>query len=187
MPRVNRKYMQHKEPLNMAGVVERNIEALLARRQREEQRRTIQDRMADAVTHFSGSMPFVYLHLLVFGTWIAVNLGWTPRLEFDPTFVVLAMCASVEAIFLSTFVLISQNRMSAQADRRADLDLQISLLAEHEVTRLITLVSAIAERVGIETAQDRELPELQQDVHPEEVLEKIEQTEERLRPKPDNN
>ena len=97
------------------------------------------------------------------------------------------MFASVEAIFLSTFVLITQNRMSAQADRRADLDLQISLLAEHEVTRLITLVSVIAERVGIKTTEDKELPELKQDVHPEQVLEKIEETEERLKPKLDNN
>jgi uncharacterized membrane protein len=132
-------------------------------------------------------MRFVCLHLIVFGVWIAINLGWTPRLEFDPTFVVLAMFASVEAIFLSTFVLITQNRMSAQADRRADLDLQISLLAEHEITRLITLVSAIAERVGIEAARDKELPELKQDVHPEQVLEKIEETEERLNPTAEND
>jgi uncharacterized membrane protein len=176
-----------KQSSNMAGVVERNIEALLAQRKEQEQKRTAQDRLADAVTRFSGSLHFVYLHLIVFGAWIAVNLGWTPRLEFDPTFVILAMFASVEAIFLSTFVLITQNRMSAQADRRADLDLQISLLAEHEVTRLITLVSAIAERVGIETAEDKELPELKQDVHPEQVLEKIEETEERLRPKLEND
>ena len=72
------------------------------------------------------------------------------------------MFASVEAIFLSTFVLITQNRMAAQADRRADLDLHISLLAEHEVTRLITLVSTIAERMGIAPAVNKpELAELE--------------------------
>ena len=80
-------------------------------------------------------MRFVYLHLALFGGWIIVNLGLIPGLRpFDPSFVVLAMVASVEAIFLSTFVLISQNRMAAAADRRADLDLQVSLLAEHEIT-----------------------------------------------------
>ena len=68
--------------------------------------------------------------------------------QMDPSFVVLAMVASVEAIFLSTFVLISQNRLAAAADKRADLDLQISLLAEHEVTRLVTLVADIANRMG---------------------------------------
>jgi uncharacterized membrane protein len=174
---------QNKEASTMAKVVERNIQALVGRRRREEQERSLQDRVADAVTRFSGSLPFVYLHLIVFGAWIGVNLGWTPRLEFDPTFVILAMFASVEAIFLSTFVLITQNRMSAQADRRADLDLQISLLAEHEITRLIALVSAMAERMGVQTSGDPELPELKQDVHPEQVLEKIQETEERLNPK----
>jgi uncharacterized membrane protein len=58
------------------------------------------------------------------------------------------------------------------------LDLQVSLLAEHEVTRLIELVGAIAERFGVEAAHDRELPELKRDVRPEEVLDKIDQTEE---------
>jgi uncharacterized membrane protein len=109
---------------------------LLARRRQEEKTKSVQDRIADAISHFTGSMPFVYLHLFVFGVWIIVNLGWTPLPQFDPTFVILAMVASVEAIFLSTFVLITQNRMAAQADRRADLDLHISLLAEHEVTQL---------------------------------------------------
>ena len=90
------------------------------------------------------------------------------------------MVASVEAIFLSTFVLISQNRMAALADKRADLDLQVSLLAEHEVTRLIQLVGAMAERMGIEAAQDRELPELAQDIAPERVLEEMEENERRF-------
>jgi uncharacterized membrane protein len=84
------------------------------------------------------------------------------------------MVASVEAIFLSTFVLISQNRMAAAAEKRAELDLQISLLAEHEVTKLVTLVSAIADRLDIETEADPEVPELKQDVAPEVVLDEIE-------------
>jgi uncharacterized membrane protein len=71
---------------------------------------------------------------------------------------------------LSTFILITQNRMAAQAERRAELDLQVSLLAEHEITRLITLVTAIAERMGMDAAQDPELAELAQDVAPEQVL-----------------
>jgi uncharacterized membrane protein len=83
--------------------------------------------------------------------------------------------ASVEAIFLSTFVLISQNRMSAAADKRADLDLQISLLAEHEITKLTALVSAIADRVGVEVKGDDELDEVKQDVSPEAVLDEIEE------------
>jgi uncharacterized membrane protein len=87
------------------------------------------------------------------------------------------MVASVEAIFLSTFVLISQNRMAAQSARRADLDLQVSLLAEHEVTQLITMVKAIAQRLELEVAADPELPELERDVAPEQVLDVIEKQE----------
>jgi len=165
---------------DMARVVERNIEALLAKRQQEEQKRGLQDRIADRITGFTGSMLFVYIHLIGFGLWILVNLGLTGLPVFDPTFVVLAMFASVEAIFLSTFVLITQNRMQVQADRRADLNLQISLLAEHEVTRIIALVSAMAERMGVDISNYPELSELKQDVAPEQVLDKIEEAKEQF-------
>jgi uncharacterized membrane protein len=169
---------QKQQSSNMANVVDKNIRALLSRRNQEERSKRLQDRIADAISRFTGSMTFVYIHLIVFGLWIIINLGWTSLPAFDPTFVILAMFASVEAIFLSTFVLITQNRMAAQADRRADLDLHISLLAEHEVTRLITLVSAIAQRMGIEPAVNKpELAELEKDVDPEKVLERIQQTE----------
>jgi uncharacterized membrane protein len=161
--------------MSMARVVDRNIRALLAHRQEQQVSRSRQERIADAVTRFTGSMRFVYIHLVVFGAWILINVGWLPVIpRFDPSFVVLAMVASVEAIFLSTFVLISQNRMSALADKRADLDLQVSLLAEHEITRLIALVTAMAERMGIDQAQDPELSELSRDVRPEKVMETME-------------
>jgi uncharacterized membrane protein len=160
----------------LAGVVERNIHALLERRRRREATQPLQQRIADRITRFTGSMSFVYIHIVVFGAWIVVNLPGAPLPKFDPTYVILAMVASVEAIFLSTFVLITQNRMSREADKRADLDLQISLLSEHEVTRLITLVKAIAEKLEIEASKNPELPELQKDVAPETVLEVMEQS-----------
>lgn len=163
----------------MSRVVARNIAALTARQQQEDERRKWQDRLADAVTAFTGSMTFVFLHLLLFGLWLAWNLGWLGLKPFDPSFVVLAMVASVEAIFLSTFVLISQNRSAAQADKRANLDLQISLLSEHEVTRLIVLVTAIAEKMGVEGAADPEISELARDVLPEKVLDALEKKEPR--------
>jgi uncharacterized membrane protein len=164
------------ESRGMGAVVDRNIRALLKRRVREDEERRISEKIADKVTSFTGSMFFVYLHLTIFGLWIAINLGWLSFLripKFDPTFVVLAMVASVEAIFLSTFVLITQNRMAAEAEKRAELDLQVSLLSEHEITRLIQLVSAIGERLGIEEVNDPALDELKGDVHPERVLDKI--------------
>lgn len=165
----------HGHPPELAQVVERNIRKLLERRRYQQRTSPVQDRIAAAVTRFTGSMTFVYIHLVAYGAWIVVNLGWIPGIApFDPTFVVLAMEASVEAIFLSTFVLITQNRMAAAADERADLDLQVSLLAEHEVTRLVTLVTRIAERMGIEEAHDPELNELARDVAPEKVMDRME-------------
>jgi uncharacterized membrane protein len=158
----------------MAGIVERNIAALLERRKREEKHKTAQERIAEKITRFTGSMLFVYIHLFFFGGWILWNSGLLGLTPFDPSFVTLAMIASVEAIFLSTFVLITQNRMNAQADQRAELDLQISLLTEHEVTKLIALVSGIAKKMNIETAYDSELDELSQDVHPEKVIDTME-------------
>jgi uncharacterized membrane protein len=156
-------------------ILERNIEALYRRREREAAEATTQDKIADAISRFTGSMPFVYLHLAVFGFWIVANLGWLPFIpKWDESFVVLAMVASVEAIFLSTFVLITQNRMTAAAEKRADLDLQISLLAEHEVTKLTKLVTAIAEKLGVEHERDEELEEVGKHVAPEAVLDRIE-------------
>jgi uncharacterized membrane protein len=162
----------------LSPVLERNIRALELRRRREEKEASAEERVAEAITRFTGSMRFVYLHLAFFGFWITANLGLVPGVPaWDPSFVVLAMVASVEAIFLSTFVLISQNRMAAAADKRADLDLQVSLLAEHEVTRLVTLVSGIADRMGVRTEADADLKEITLDVAPEAVLDQLEATE----------
>jgi uncharacterized membrane protein len=166
------------QPPGLSPVLERNIRGLQERRRRQEREASPQARIADAITRFTGSMRFVYLHLAFFGFWIVANLGWIPAVPgWDPSFVVLAMIASVEAIFLSTFVLISQNRMAAAADKRADLDLQISLLAEHEITKLAALVSAIAQRLDVRTEADAELGEIKQDVAPEAVLDEIEAAE----------
>jgi uncharacterized membrane protein len=161
----------------LAQVLERNIESLLQRRRAEARQKALQDLIADRITGFTGSLWFVYLHLLFFGAWMVINLGWTPLPRFDSSFVMLAMIASVEAIFLSTFVLISQNRMAALAEKRAELDLQVSLLAEHEVTRLIILVTKIAQRMDIQEAEDPELAELAQDVEPDHVLDKLDEFE----------
>jgi uncharacterized membrane protein len=160
----------------LGSVLARNIRTLQERRTREEATATLEDRIAGAISRFSGTMQFVYVHVVAYGFWILANLGLVPGVpEFDPSFVILAMVASLEAIFLSTFILITQNRMSAAADRRAELDLQISLLAEHEVTKLAALLSAVAERLGVQTEVDAEVEELKEDVAPEVVLDEIEE------------
>ena len=158
----------------LTPLVERNLAVMLERRRQQAANRGVEERAADAITRFAGSLLFAYIHLVLFGTWMLLSTGWLPLPRFDRTLVGLAMFASVEAIFLSTFVLITQNRMAADADKRAELDLQISLLAEHEITRLVRLVSALAEKAGIQEAQDPELDELEQNIAPEKVLDRIE-------------
>jgi uncharacterized membrane protein len=160
----------------VSEVLDRNITALLERRAVEEQSQTQEDRIAGAISRFAGSMPFVYVHLALFGGWITANLGWIPYIpRFDPSLVILAMAASVEAIFISTFVMINQNRMAKAEDKRAELSLQISLLSEHETTRLISLVSAIVEHFDIPVdVGHAEIEELTRNVPPELVLEEIE-------------
>jgi uncharacterized membrane protein len=162
------------EETAISDVVDRNIDALIRRRKSQEQALSTEQRLAAAITGFAGSMKFVYIHVALCITWVAWNLGWIGADPFDPSFVVLAMVASVEAIFLSTFVLISQNRAALQADERADLDLQICLLTEHEVTRLMELTGAIGRSLGVPIADDPHLAGLQHDVRPEQVIDAME-------------
>ena len=166
-------------PGSLNSALVRNIEALQQRRRAEEAAASADERLARGIAGFAGSMRFVYVHAAFYGFWILANLKAIPGLDpWDPTFVVLAMIASVEAIFLSTFILITQNRMAAAADRRAELDVQISLLAEHEITKLVQMVTAIAERVGV-PPEPEEVEELKRNVAPEAVLDAIELSERR--------
>jgi uncharacterized membrane protein len=163
------------QPSGLASALERNLQVLTERRSDEEGNASLQDRIADAVTSFAGSMTSIYLHMLVFGVWILANLRMLGIAPWDPSLVILAMIASVEAIFLSTFVMISQNRMDRAARKRAELDLHTNLLAEHEITRVVNIVSAVAKHLGVKTEVDHEVAELTRDVAPETVLDKIDE------------
>ena len=159
-------------------VLERNIEALMERRRQEAAAATGEERFVNSITRFIGSIVFVYVHVVIFGFWIVANVWGLPAVpRFDPSLTFLATTASLEAIFLSTFVLVTQNRMSAAADKRADLDVQMTLLIEHELTRLMAIVSAVAQKLGVTTSVDSEVEELKQDVTAEAVLDKLESAE----------
>lgn len=164
------------EAQDMATLLRRNIAAMRAQREREQAQASLGEKIAGRITDFTGSLAFVGLHAVLVTLWLAVNRGWIPGVRpFDPTFVFLATIASVEALFLSTFVLISQNRIAAVSDKRADLDLQINLLAEYEVTQLLKLTAAIAETLGLEEVLAPELENLAKQVVPETVLEELDE------------
>ncbi len=165
----------------LADVIVRNITNLSRLRQQTAQRRTLQEHLADAITSVSGRMLFVYLHILWFGSWIVINAGWQRFPAFDPfPYGLLTMIVSLEAIFLSTFVLISQNRLSDEAERRADLDLHIGLLTEHEVTRVLQMLDAIQDTLGIVNHTQSELAQLEIETKPEDVLAEIQRLHDRV-------
>lgn len=158
---------------DLAPVLTRNIEAIEGRRRREDEAQTPTQRLARGIAAAIGTMGFAYANAALFAAWIVVNRSWTPFHPFDSHLQLLTGLASIEAIFLSIFVLINQRREARAADQRADLDLQIGLLSEHEVTRLITLVAAVADRLGVEGGDSKEMAELQKDVAPEIVLDEL--------------
>ncbi|HEY4254268.1 MAG TPA: DUF1003 domain-containing protein [Roseomonas sp.] len=162
------------EPDSLSAAIRRNIQAMEARRRRQATDATTEERVAERVTAFIGSMRSVYLHLAVFGTWLLVDLDILPFVTRpDASFSVVATVASIEAIFLSTFVLISQNRMAIASDERADLDLQITLLAEHELTKIAEMIADISAHLGIAARDHSEFEEMKRDVSPEAVLDEI--------------
>jgi uncharacterized membrane protein len=167
---------------HLADIIEQNIRTIIDLRKKAEDQRTFQERLADVITEFSGRMAFAFFHIVWFGIWIVVNLGFLGIKPFDPyPFGLLTMVVSLEAIFLATFVLITQNRLSAEADRREDLDLQMDLLTEHELTRVLKMLDAIQDKLGIENDTDHELLDLEQNVHPEDVLEEIERVQRKMK------
>jgi uncharacterized membrane protein len=119
-------------------------------------------------------MIFAYIHIVWFGIWILLNTGVFGIDVFDPfPYGLLTMIVSLEAIFLSTFVLISQNRLSEESESRADLDLQIGLLTEHELTRVLQMLDAIQSKLGVVDYKDKELVDLEMETKPEDVLAEI--------------
>ena len=151
--------MEAIDPHAMPPSAEDNINAVVHLEERALKERTTADRISDAIANFVGSIPFVAVHVVWFGVWVGLNAGlW----RFDPyPFALLCMLVSLEGVLLSTFVLIKQNRMSQRADHRSHLDLQINLLAEKEITKVLQLQRLICRRLGIEDADsDSEVLEL---------------------------
>jgi uncharacterized membrane protein len=174
-PNLKEKKGSEKDNPALSDVIERNIRTIIHLRTKAARERSLQGRIADAITSFSGRMIFAYVHIVWFGIWILLNTGWFGLRAFDPfPYGLLTMIVSLEAIFLSTFVLISQNRMGEETERRADLDLHIGLLTEHELTRVLQMLDAIQDKLGIVDHANSELADLEMETKPEDVLAEIE-------------
>jgi uncharacterized membrane protein len=164
---------EHKEDNPaLSNVIERNIRKIIQLRLKTAREQSLQDRIAGFITSFSGSMTFFYVHILWFCVWILINTGHLGMRPFDPyPYGLLTMVVSLEAIFLSTFVLISQNLLSKEAEHLADLGLQTGLLTEHELTRVLQMLRAIQDKIGISNDEDSNLADadLEMETKPEDV------------------
>jgi len=169
----------------LSNIIQQNIRKIMHLRLKSTREKSLHDHIADSITFFSGSMLFLYVHVVWFSVWVFLNSGRVGLHPFDPyPYPLLTMVVSLEAIFLSTFVLISQNRLSKEADRLTDLGLQTGLLTEHELTRVLQMLHAIQSKIGISNDEDSNIADadLEMETKPEDVLAEIERLQRRTFP-----
>jgi uncharacterized membrane protein len=160
---------------SLTDLTRRNVEVIAQLEGAAGAKRSRADRVADLISGFVGSMVFVYIHVLWFAVWIIVNSASVvpAQWHFDPyPYTFLTFVVSLEAIFLSTFILISQNHEERLARRRNHLDLQINLLSEQENSTILKMLASIERRLKI--AGDPDIRALAEDVEPEKVVAQIE-------------
>jgi len=159
-------------PETNCRAIRENIEAVRKLESEFDELRSRSERIADAIGGFTGSLTFVLIHAALFACWIGWNL--LPGLRhFDPfPFMLLGLFVSTEAIFLSTFVLMKQNRMAKREDLRAHLDLQINLLSEREMTLVLQLLQRISTRLGVRLST-QEIEELTEEVSVESLASQL--------------
>lgn len=165
----------YRSPESVDDVTRQNVHAMRQLEQAAKAKRTTADRAASMIARFCGSMEFVVIHVMVFAAWILYNV-LPPFQHFDPyPFTFLTLVVSLEAIFLSTFILISQNYDMRISERRNQLDLQINLLAEQENTKMLQMLEAIAVKVGVHASDDPQVRALEEATRPESLIEQIEE------------
>jgi uncharacterized membrane protein len=165
----------YRSPRSVDDVTRENVAAMRKLEELAVAQRTFADRAAAFVARFCGSIVFVWIHVAIFAAWIAFNaLPGLPH--FDPyPFTFLTLCVSLEAIFLSSFILISQNYEMRVSERRNQLDLQINLLSEQENTKMLQILERIARKVGAHADTDPEVRILEEATRPEKLAEQIEE------------
>lgn len=141
-----------------ADPTEYNVKAIAELEKEALHERSTTERISDVITGFAGSITCLIIHIVIFATWAVVNLDLVPGIRpFDPfPFGILTLVVSSEGVFLAIFILISQNRMTRLSDRRAHLDLQISMLAEQEMTLMLRLQQRLCEHFGLEVEEAKE-------------------------------
>jgi uncharacterized membrane protein len=154
----------------------RNVDRILALEATEHAKASTADRVADAITSFSGSITFVWITVVLVGSWVVLNLILPEAERIDPfPFPLLTLVLSVEAIFLAIFILMSQNRAARVSEKRSQLDLQLNLLSEQENTKMLLMLEQIGNAVGAEISGGPDVEALAQATQPEALSEQIDQ------------
>lgn len=157
-------------------VTKRNVDTIADLEKAVQTQTSRADRIADRIGRFCGSMKFVWVHVAIFAIWIGGNT-LAPDKRFDEyPFDLLALIVSLEAIFLTTFIIISENRKARIDERRSNLDLQINLLAEQENTKMFELLEKIAEKLGIEETPDPDAKAFSESTNPGSLLSQIDES-----------
>jgi uncharacterized membrane protein len=156
---------------------ESHIDAIVRQEEEALERRSGSERLADGVGGFAGSLPFIVLHLVFLIGWLLANSGKIPTIRpFDPyPFSLLGVIVAVEAVVLSSFILMRQNRMMRRGERRDHLNLQVDLLAEKEITKVLQMVRAICGHMGLQNIMaDSEIRELSENTSIESLSQTLE-------------
>jgi uncharacterized membrane protein len=171
-------------PNSVEELTRRNVERVLTLEAGDHQKATTADRVADAITGFSGSIKFVWITVLIVGGWVTLNLTLPKADRIDPfPFPLLTLVLSVEAIFLAIFILMSQNRAAQISEKRSQLDLQLTMLSEQENTKMLLMLEQIGRAVGAETG-DADVGVLTQATQPEALAEQIDRAAEATQQRP---
>lgn len=161
-------------PHSAEDLTRRNIDRVVALEAAEHAKATTSDRVADAITAFSGSIQFVWITVVTVGGWVALNLALPKPDRVDPfPFPLLTLVLSVEAIFLAIFILMSQNRAARISDKRSHLDLQLNLLSEQENTAMLKMLEQIGKAVGAELGSGEAVRVLGEATRPEALSDQI--------------
>jgi len=170
---------QHHKPRTISELTQQNVSTVARIDDAIQAKRGIVDRVVDSISNFTGSLKFIWLHVVWFGFWVIWNLAVPAGSRFDPyPFGLLTMIVSLEAILLSTIIMISQNRQARQSDLHNSLNLQISLLSEQENTKVLNMLDAICRKLQI-PPDDPDVGILEQATSPDQLVHQIEEIIER--------
>lgn len=167
-------WFRKKTPI-LSSQTKRNIESVAQIEREFLKERSALDRVSDGVTRLAGSLPFVLGHVVLFTAWFALNSKYVlgDRAFDGYPYQLLNLAVALEAVFLSTFVLVSQNRQNAQAEQWSQLGLQVNLLAEQEATQMLKMLRAICDRLGVEK-DEKALKEMIQTTHVQVLAQELE-------------